>query len=166
MGPDGNAVFFLRSKFELVKSYHRVLEDDRKCPSNATVLVVELEHKESRQRLAVFVTHLKAKKGCEGIREAQTRHLLELVKEESAARTLLVGDFNAPLQVGVESADNCEHDHDAQEPVYGLVVDSGLVSAYSSVMGCEPEYTTWKVTASNTTSILVIFVQVFHRLFM
>jgi len=131
MGPDGNAVFFRRSRFELLKSYHRVLNADTEGkPSSGTLLLCQLEHRETKKRVTVCCTHLKAKKGFEGVRLAQARHLLDIIKEEKGERTILAGDFNAGLD----------------ERVYQLVKeDGGLESAYNHVLSKEPEYTTWKL---------------------
>jgi len=132
MGPDGNAVFFKRSRFELLKGYHRVLSADTegRTPSSGTLLVCQLEHRETKKRVTVCCTHLKAKKGFEGVRLAQAKHLLDIIKEAKGERTILAGDFNAGLD----------------ERVYQLVKEEGgLESAYNDVLGKEPEYTTWKL---------------------
>jgi len=132
MGPDGNAVFFKRSRFELLKSYHRVLNADTEggTPSSGTLLVCQLEHRATKKRVTVCCTHLKAKKGFEGVRLAQARHALDIIKEEKGERTILAGDFNAGLD----------------ESVYMLVKEhGGLESAYNQVLSKEPEYTTWKL---------------------
>jgi len=137
MGPDGNAVFFKRSRFELVKSYHRVLNADNEggTPSSGTVLICQLEHRTSKKRVTVCCTHLKAKKGFEGVRLAQAGHLLHIIREEKGERTILAGDFNAGLD----------------ESVYMLVKEQGgLESAYKQVLSKEPEYTTWKLRGNAT----------------
>merc|ERR1719397_1444574 len=95
MGPDGNAVLFKRSRFELVKSYHRVLNADGGTTSSGTLLVCQLEHRTTKKRVTVCCTHLKAKEGFEGVRLAQAGHLLDIIKEEKGERTILAGDFNA-----------------------------------------------------------------------
>jgi len=132
MGPDGNAVFFRKSSFELLKSYHRVLNADTKGqfgPSSGTLLLCHLEHRTTKKRLTVCCTHLKAKKGFEDVRLAQAGHLVDIIKEEKGERTILAGDFNAGLD----------------EAVYKLVKErGGLESAYGRVLSMEPEYTTWK----------------------
>merc|ERR1712226_26077 len=68
--------------------------------------------------------------GFEGVRLSQTRHVLDIIKEEKGERTILAGDFNAGLD----------------ESVYLLVKEGGgLESAYKQVLSKEPEYTTWKL---------------------
>ena len=124
MGPDGNAVFFRTGKFHHKSNHHHELNE-----SNSTLLVCELELKGSGKRTTIYVTHLKAKKGCESVRVAQTKQLMEIIKSDDPATTILAGDFNAGLE----------------EPVYEMVRSLGLESAYKEVLGSEPAYTTWKV---------------------
>ena len=76
----------------------------------------------TKKRVTVCCTHLKAKKGFEGVRLAQARHALDIIKvkyrqhhhhlsslssyidhiqEEKGERTILAGDFNAGLDESV-----------------------------------------------------------------
>lgn len=128
MGPDGNAIFWRKSKFTLVKSYHHVLEGEDGLPTNATVLCCQLEDTKTKENLTVMATHLKAKKGFESVRVAQTKHLLRIIETEKQGRLILTGDFNAGLE----------------EPGYEMVRSAGLESVYRKVLTEEPEYTTWK----------------------
>lgn len=124
MGPDGNAVFFRKTKFHHQSNRHHVLDK-----SNSTLLVCELELKASGRKITIYVTHLKASKGFESVRAAQAKHLIEIIKSDGSAAAILAGDFNAGLT----------------EPVYDMVRSLGLESAYKEVLGAEPAYTTWKV---------------------
>ena len=124
MGPDGNAVFFRKTKFHHKSNRHHVLDK-----SNSTLLVCELELKASEKKITIYVTHMKASKGFESVRVAQTKHLMEIIKSDDSAAAILAGDFNAGLT----------------EPVYDMVRSLGLESAYKEVLGAEPAYTTWKV---------------------
>jgi endonuclease/exonuclease/phosphatase family metal-dependent hydrolase len=120
--------------FEHVKSFHQILNDETKRPSNATVLVCQLEHRGAGKPVTVMATHLKAKQGFEKTRAAQATHLLEILKAQRAECVILAGDFNAGLE----------------ERVYPLVLAEGLASAYAAVQGREPPYTTWKVGSAYT----------------
>eukprot|EP00092_Neocalanus_flemingeri_P008352 GFUD01009006.1.p1 GENE.GFUD01009006.1~~GFUD01009006.1.p1 ORF type:complete len:302 (+),score=89.01 GFUD01009006.1:133-1038(+) len=134
MGPDGNAIFFSREKFSLIKSYHHILRLEDGANTNSTVLICEVEHLKSGEVITILVTHLKAKESPEFIEERknQSSDICKLVKEikiQKKTNIILAGDFNASME----------------EPAYQLVRKAGMSSAYESVLGAEPEYTTWKV---------------------
>ena len=59
IGPDGTAIFYRKDMFEHVKSFHTVLDNEKKEPSNSTVVVCQLEHRLTAKRLTVLATHLK-----------------------------------------------------------------------------------------------------------
>ena len=136
MGPDGNAIFFSKEKFSLIKSYHHVLRMEDGAYTKSTVLICELEHLKTGKEITFMVTHLKAKETPEfvEVRKNQSSHIIKLVNEmknkKKTANIILAGDFNASLE----------------EPAYQIVKQAGLTSAYESVSGAEPGYTTWKVT--------------------
>jgi len=142
MGPDGNAIFYAKEKFSLIKSYHHILRMDDGEITNSTVLITELEHLKSGTVITVLVTHLKAKETPEfvEVRKSQSIHLIKLVnsikKQKKTANIILAGDFNASLE----------------EPAYQLVKKAGLSSAYEVVAGTEPDYTTWKVRGKRGSS--------------
>jgi len=134
IGPDGNALFFLREKFELKKTYHKVLSKEDGNPTNSTALVCQLFHKLTGKFLTILVTHLKAKETPEfvEIRKQQAECLVKLVREiqsEWCAPLILAGDFNAT----------------PDEPAYKILCDAHLQSAYEELCGEEPDYTTWKI---------------------
>eukprot|EP00091_Calanus_sinicus_P014758 TRINITY_DN3242_c0_g1_i3.p1 TRINITY_DN3242_c0_g1~~TRINITY_DN3242_c0_g1_i3.p1 ORF type:complete len:182 (-),score=36.43 TRINITY_DN3242_c0_g1_i3:461-1006(-) len=61
MGPDGNAIFFSKEKFSLIKSYHHVLRMQDETCTKSTVLICELVHLKTGKDITLIVTHLKAK---------------------------------------------------------------------------------------------------------
>ena len=141
MGPDGNAIFFARKRFSLIKSYHQVLQLEDDTFTNSTVLVCELLHLKSGKEITFLVTHLKAKETpqFEEVRRNQAIHIVKLVKDITSKKNtniILAGDFNATTE----------------EPAHKLVREGGLNSAYEVVCGSEPEYTTWKVTRGHLFS--------------
>jgi len=142
MGPDGNAIFFLREKFTLVKSYHHVLKMEDGTPTKSTVLICELVHIKSGKEITFMVTHLKAKETPEfaEVRRNQSIHIIQLVKgimnEKKKSNIILAGDFNATND----------------EPACKLMKIAGLSSAYETVSGSEPDYTTWKVRGERGSS--------------
>jgi len=142
MGPDGNAIFFSKEKFSLIKSYHHVLRMEDGAYTKSTVLICELEHLKTGKEITFMVTHLKAKETPEfvEVRKNQSSHIIKLVNEmknkKKTANIILAGDFNASLE----------------EPAYQIVKQAGLTSAYESVSGAEPGYTTWKVRGKRGSS--------------
>ena len=135
MGPDGNAIFFSKEKFSLIKSYHHVLRMQDETCTKSTVLICELVHLKTGKDITLMVTHLKAKETPEfmEVRRNQSIHRVKLVNEitnqKKKSNIILAGDFNASLE----------------EPAYKLLREAGMSSAYETVCGAEPEYTTWKV---------------------
>ncbi|KAL0280748.1 UNVERIFIED_CONTAM: hypothetical protein PYX00_001957 [Menopon gallinae] len=133
-GPDGTAVFFRKSKFELISSHTRILEVWR-IQSNQVSLACLLRERSTGEEICVAATHLKAKAGAllATLRDNQGKDLLNWLSTVSDGRPIvLCGDFNA----------------EPTEPVYMSTTTHslGLRSAYC-VDGEEPRYTTWKIRA-------------------
>ncbi|CAB0007498.1 unnamed protein product [Nesidiocoris tenuis] len=132
-GPDGCAIFFRTSRFELVHSATRILEV-WKVQSNQVALLVILRNRVDGKEVCIATTHLKARNGAllAALRNEQGKDLLDFVASIAQDRpVILCGDFNAePI-----------------EPVYSSVITHPsirLASAYATCEG-EPPYTTWKV---------------------
>jgi len=138
MGPDGNALFYSKTKFTLSKTYHHILTLKNGVKTNSTVLVAELEHIKTKELISVLVTHLKAKETKENqeIRSQQASHILQIIPTLPTDKIILVGDFNAS----------------PEEPIYQLIQEAGFVSAYYQTMAREPDYTTWKIRGSRGSS--------------
>ncbi|XP_029950917.1 nocturnin-like isoform X1 [Salarias fasciatus] len=139
-GPDGCALFFDRSRFELLDSANVRLSAMR-IPTNQVAVVTTLRCRSSGRVVCVAVTHLKARSGWEWLRSAQgsdlLRHLQSLPPKTAAdpdVPLIVCGDFNAV----------------PTEEVYRRFAASPLRldSAYkklSSDGSSEPDYTTWKI---------------------
>ncbi|KAM4594201.1 nocturnin-like isoform 1-T1 [Fundulus diaphanus] len=140
-GPDGCALFFDGSRFELLDSAS-VRLSALMIPTNQVAVVTTLRCRHTGRHLCVAATHLKARSGWEWLRSAQGSdllwHLQNLVQELGGANgkvpLLICGDFNAV----------------SSEEVYRRFATSplGLDSAYKKLShdgASEPEYTTWKI---------------------
>lgn len=160
-GPDGCAIFYRRSKFEMISCMTRVLEVWR-VQSNQVAIAALLRVRDSGYEFCLATTHLKARHGAllSKLRNEQGKDLMRFVKDVAQGRPILLsGDFNAePI-----------------EPVYSTIMnnrDLGLSSAYAELLSRnssaketeaeetdgdtvttraelmasrEPEYTTWKI---------------------
>jgi len=134
-GPDGCAIFFNRSKFEMVRMETRILEVWHTVQSNQVALLVILRFLTSGDEICVVTTHLKAKCGAflATLRNEQGKDLLEFVRTHCGGRPLVLsGDFNA----------------EPSEPVYSTVLSDenlALASTYYNLNQSEPRFTTWKI---------------------
>lgn len=137
-GPDGCAMFYKVSKFNLVDQKLPILEVERRgtmLQTNQVAILSKLKYQVSEgkeQSFLVATTHLKAKTGWESLRLNQGCNLIDIAKEMSKGCPLIIGgDFNAV----------------PSEPVYKAFVESKFESAYKLVSGdnSEPLFTTWKI---------------------
>ncbi|XP_029932900.1 nocturnin-like isoform X1 [Myripristis murdjan] len=147
-GPDGCALFFDQSRFELLDSMSIRLSA-MLIPTNQVAVVTMLRCRITGRRMCVAVTHLKARSGWERVRSSQgsdlLRHVQNFIKKCPGGPTgasgtdadtplLICGDFNA---IPTEDVYRCF----ALSPL-------GLDSAYKKLSRdglTEPEYTTWKI---------------------
>uniref|UniRef100_A0A131Z4U8 Nocturnin n=1 Tax=Rhipicephalus appendiculatus TaxID=34631 RepID=A0A131Z4U8_RHIAP len=139
-GPDGCAIFYDRTKFELVRCEKRVLEVFT-CQSNQVTLLCIFRRKLDDAELCIVTTHLKARQGglLSSLRNEQGKDLLDFVRAHRGRRPVIIaGDFNA----------------EPSEPVYRTLMaqrDLPLESSYAvrpasgGVREQEPPYTTWKI---------------------
>ncbi|XP_077559961.1 NADP/NADPH phosphatase nocturnin isoform X3 [Haemaphysalis longicornis] len=138
-GPDGCAIFYDRTKFELVRCEKRVLEVFT-CQSNQVTLLCVFRRKLDDAQLCLVTTHLKARQGglLSSLRNEQGKDLLDFVRAHRGQMpTIIAGDFNA----------------EPSEPVYRTLLaqrDLQLESSYAVKPGTnireqEPPYTTWKI---------------------
>ncbi|XP_020796951.1 nocturnin isoform X2 [Boleophthalmus pectinirostris] len=147
-GPDGCALFYDQSEFELLDSVNIRLSAMR-IPTNQVAVVTMLRSHRNNRCVCIAVTHLKARAGWEWLRSAQgsdlLRQLQNLVQRHSPSPAdpiqdiplLVCGDFNAV----------------PSEEVYRRFTGSllGLDSAYKKLSQdgtTEPAYTTWKIRPS------------------
>uniref|UniRef100_A0A3P9HY38 Nocturnin n=1 Tax=Oryzias latipes TaxID=8090 RepID=A0A3P9HY38_ORYLA len=145
-GPDGCALFFDRSRFELLDSTSTRLYAIM-IPTNQVAVVTTLRCRITGGLVCVAVTHLKARSGWEWLRSAQGSDLLWQLQNltnklcaglgEDSIPLLICGDFNA---VPTEEV----YRHFAVSPL-------GLDSAYKKLSqdgSTEPKYTSWKIRAT------------------
>ena len=130
-GPDGIAIFFKENKYKMVKNSSHLLKTETGQPRNP-FLAIALERVGSGKSLFVATLHLKAKKGFEEMRLAQSRDALSYIGEytKDIDHFVLCGDFN-----GIP-----------EEPFYSALKESNFLdSAYHTLLGSEPEFTTCKI---------------------
>lgn len=150
-GPDGCALFYLQSRFQLLDSAHIRLSAMR-IPTNQVAVATTLRCRHSGRSLCVAVTHLKARSGWEWLRSAQGSDLLRQLQSltssgggdstdtsssSSPPPLVICGDFNAA----------------PSEEVYRRYSSSPLRldSAYKKLSldgSREPDFTTWKIRPS------------------
>lgn len=121
-GPDGCAIFYRSSKFEMTSCMTRVLEVWR-VQSNQVAIAAVLRVRASGFEFCLGTTHLKARHGAllSKLRNEQGKDLLRFVKDVAKGRPILLsGDFNA----------------EPSEPVYSTVLNNslGLSSAYAELL--------------------------------
>ncbi|TRY73758.1 hypothetical protein TCAL_12530 [Tigriopus californicus] len=140
-GPDGCAIFYKTKKFDLTKVHNRVIEVWH-VESNQVVMCTTLRSRTTGQEVCVATTHLKARNGAllSTLRNEQGKDLIEFMASESRScgpagslprAVICCGDFNA----------------EPTEPVYQTMTENDLKlqSAYATIDGNEPKYTTWKI---------------------
>lgn len=139
-GPDGCAIFYRTSQFEMVSCMTRVLEVWR-VQSNQVAIAAVLRVRESGYEFCVGTTHLKARHGAllSKLRNEQGKDLMRFVKDVAKGRpVLLAGDFNA----------------EPSEPVYSTLLnnkDLGLSSAYAELLSITSTRAVDKVDAPPKT---------------
>ena len=77
-----------------MKKYEFVLLNEMNMKSNQVLLVEELEYKATSQRVTVGVTHLKAMPAMHLMRLAQSKDLINKLKNIQTGKLLIAGDFN------------------------------------------------------------------------
>ncbi|XP_017287963.1 nocturnin-like isoform X1 [Kryptolebias marmoratus] len=145
-GPDGCALFFDESRFELLDSVNIRLSA-KMIPTNQVAVVMTLRCRSTGRCMCVAVTHLKARSGWEWLRSAQGSDLLWHL--QSLVQTLVGGDSDVRIPLLICGDFNAVPD----EEVYRRFAASplGLDSAYKKLSQdglTEPEYTTWKIRAT------------------
>ncbi|XP_024145218.1 nocturnin isoform X1 [Oryzias melastigma] len=145
-GPDGCALFYDRSRFELLDSTSTRLYAIM-IPTNQVAVVTTLRCRITGNFVCVAVTHLKARSGWEWLRSAQGSDLLWQLQNLTNKLSAGLGDDNIPLLIcGDFNAVPTEdvYRHFAVSPL-------GLDSAYKKLSqdgSTEPKYTSWKIRAT------------------
>ena len=131
-GPDGVAVFYKKTKFQLVKEERRVLEAWG-AATNQVALAMVLRLQETGRELCLATTHLKARKGplLANIRDQQGADLAAWLHTVRGGRSvILTGDFNA----------------EPTEPVYATITGGAAGGPLRSSYAVDSlDYTTWKI---------------------
>jgi endonuclease/exonuclease/phosphatase family metal-dependent hydrolase len=124
--------------FEKVR--HDVFKLGPDADSAQRLVIAELVHVASGDRLVFCGVHLKAHKECEPDRVKQVTRLIEVIGEFNTASLPVVvsGDFNT--DPGTDS--------------YNLMIKDGFKSAYASADGSEPEFTTLKLRSPEKGGLL------------
>ncbi|RVE76342.1 hypothetical protein OJAV_G00009370 [Oryzias javanicus] len=151
-GPDGCALFFDRSRFELLDSTSTRLYAIM-IPTNQVAVVTTLRCRITGNYVCVAVTHLKARSGWEWLRSAQGSDLLWQLQNLTNKLSVGLGDDSIPLLIcGDFNAVPTEevYRHFAVSPL-------GLDSAYKKLSqdgSTEPKYTSWKIRATGNAAPL------------
>jgi nocturnin len=112
------------------------------------VILAILRHKVTGREICVATTHLKARQGAllSTLRNEQGKDILDFLHEHVHNRPLVVcGDFNA----------------EPSEPVYSTILSDerfDFHSAYRTLDGQEPAYTTWKIRGEGETCHTIDYV--------
>nr|XP_015821179.2 nocturnin isoform X1 [Nothobranchius furzeri] len=147
-GPDGCALFYRQSRFNLLTTAHLRLSA-MMLPTNQVAIVQTFRCQMTGRWLCVAVTHLKARSGWERLRSAQGADLLQSLRDITSQGPNQNQDVPNTIPVVVCGDFNAE----PSEDVYRRFSSSplGLTSAYrllSSDGQSEPAYTTWKIRPS------------------
>ncbi|XP_057312107.1 nocturnin-like [Hydractinia symbiolongicarpus] len=135
-GPDGVAIFYRRNKYVLVEQITEYLEEEDGKKGQQGFLGLVLKDINLKKFIFFVCSHLKAKKGFEPRRLAQTKSavaIIESIQQKYENDLLLIwcGDFNGQ----------------SHEPFHNYIRTSNLqlCSAYAAALGDEPAFTTWKI---------------------
>jgi len=148
---DGTGIFWKKNKFIAGKIYKQPLAREMGSPKQADQVFVAVElwaRWDSGERFAPFVVggcHLKSTKQSKGevIRHDQCQQIDAILKVEFPGLPVILGsDMNAEAHSGNYKA-----------LAYPFIIDSGMVSSYQSVLGKEPEFTSWKFRIDEDNSL-------------
>jgi len=139
---DGTGIFWKKDRFRSGKIYKKPLAKKLGSSAEADQVFVAVEFSPQVARgddFTPFVVggcHLKSTKASKGemIRLDQCKQILNILNREFEGLPVILGsDMNA------------EADSSAYKALaYPFVIESGMTSAYQTVLGKEPEYTSWK----------------------
>ena len=134
----GVALFYKTAKFDLVETFKNYLHEESGEVGSQGLLVNLLKDKATKKQVLIGVVHLKAKRPFHKRRLAQTKSALAIFEgistKHSNVPIIWGGDFNGE--------DN--------ENFYKSILESNLSlkSSYETVLGKEPDFTTWKIRPS------------------
>jgi len=148
---DGTGIFWRKDRFESGKVYKQPLMKSLGLSKEAdqVFVAVELSSREDKgENFVKFVLggcHLKSTKKSKGeqIRLDQCKQVMTILDKEFNGLPAIIGaDMNAEAKTAHYEA-----------LAYPFFIDSGMVSAYQSVLGREPDYTSWKFRIDEENSI-------------
>jgi len=138
---DGTGIFWKNDKFDSATIYKKPLAKELGSQEEAdqVFVAVELHPKNDSEKFTPFVVggcHLKSTKKAKGEKKRldQSKQIANILATEFKGLPVILGsDMNAEA-----TAKN-------YEPLaYPYIVNNGMISAYATVLGKEPEYTSWK----------------------
>lgn len=150
-GPDGCALFYRSTKFELLKKKEVILRNTEGGDSHQVALLARLKLRQPKEStvppICVAMAHFKAKTDGRELRAAQGKHLIEEASafSETGEPVIIVGDFNAT----------------AEEEVYKLFSDNDAhpdLKLASSYGGGEPSFTSWKFRAKGEAKYTIDYI--------
>ena len=103
VGPDGSAIFFRKSLFQIVNlSCEKVILDDY-LPTSQVFIILTLKHLKSNKQITLVCVHLKSKEEYHEKRADQMKYILNKIKQHlhfsncgnlETDRIIICGDFN------------------------------------------------------------------------
>jgi len=148
---DGTGIFWKKNRFTAGKIYKQPLAKEVGSEKKADQVFVAVElfvSTDSSEHSARFVLggcHLKSTKKSKGenIRHDQCKQIDAILKKEFPDLPVILGsDMNAEA-----------YSKDYKALAYPFIIESGLVSSYQSVLGKEPEFTSWKFRIDEDNSL-------------
>lgn len=155
-GPDGCAMFFRRSQFQLLRKKYIVLRNAEGGRSHQVALLAEFQRKGlgpfSLRSVTVAMAHFKAKSEGKALRAAQGKHLIEEASNFSSPGqpVIVAGDFNATTEEDVY-----EHFTDSSSHPELELESSYKVPQYNNE---EPPFTSWKFRAKGEAKYTIDYI--------
>jgi len=152
---DGGAIFWDRARFVKVDELLAPLKKNKK-KADQVLVSVRLETKTGvKKSFAIGCVHLKSTKKASGeeARLDQAKQVVSHYEEKyKDIPRILLADLNG------ESSENVTRDYEPK--AYPFILDSGFRSVYKSVLGVEPDFTSWKFRAKEEFRYTIDFI--FH----
>lgn len=134
----GVALFYKTAKFDLVETFKNYLHEESGEVGSQGLLINLLKDKATKKQVLIGVVHLKAKRPFHKRRLAQTKSALAIFEGISTKHP------NVPIIWGGDF--NGEDNENFHKSI--LESNLSLKSSYETVLGKEPDFTTWKIRPS------------------
>jgi len=152
---DGGAIFWNRDRFVKVDELLTPLQKNGK-KADQVLVSVRLETRTGvKKSFAIGCVHLKSTKKASGeeARLDQAKQVLSHYEQKyKDIPRILLADLNG------ESSENVTRDYEPK--AYPFILDTGYRSVYKSVLGDEPDFTSWKFRAKEEFRYTIDFI--FH----